>query len=127
MNVGTSPVPFHDLSIMISNRHRPGAEPAIVSIFPAQAIFRFVVSPRLNGLHPSHFAALRVVRMHIVQPTDTVRGGWSPSVFIKPVAYVVVVPISLTAADDIRSGADNSVELLVPSRQLHVEAQQDRK
>src|SRR5579863_6522169 len=72
VDVGAGPVPFHDLSFEISDRNCTSPEPAVLSVPPANAVFRFIVVTRLDAVHPLSHTALHVFWMQKFQPTEAI-------------------------------------------------------
>src|SRR3984893_9846998 len=121
VNIGAGAIPLNDLSLGISNRKSARPEPTVGAIFRAQTILPFVTPPHFNGVYPNRLTALNVVGVHIVEPTDTLaRICRSAGILMNPIADILVTPVSLTAEDDIRRGADNGVEFLVLAYQFGV-------
>src|SRR5258708_38240749 len=125
VNIRAGAVPLNNLSLRISNRYRSRPDPAIGAVFGTQTIFRFETSSRLHRLYPNLSTALDVVRVHVIQPINTVPVDWrSAGMFVKPIADILVMSVALTAENDIRRGAYNGVKFLVLARKFRVKVRQ---
>src|SRR5580704_4174080 len=114
MDVRAGPVPLDDLPFVIANWNGTSPEPAVISITPAQAIFGFIVVPRLSAAHPVGHAPFSVLGMYEAQPTETVRGTCScTGIFIKSIADVVSSTVCSPAKDDVRSSVHNGIQFLM--------------
>src|SRR5580693_2174303 len=122
MDVGAGSVPLDNLSFEISDRNGPSPEPAVLAVSPAYAVFGLIVVTRLDAVHPLGHAALCVLGMHEVQPTEALtRTHSGTGIFVKPIANIVPRTIGLSAEDDVGRGTHNGVEFLVLSCQFNIE------
>src|SRR5580700_6794052 len=104
---------------MILDGHGASPEPAIVSAFVAQAIFRFIILTRLDTVQPMLLVLLSILRMQVVPPTEACgRARRSSRIFVKPVTDVISGAVGLSAENDIGSRMHNRVEFLVLVLQL---------
>src|SRR5882672_4230339 len=122
MNIGAGSVPSEDLAIRLSKRDRARTKPSVLLISAPHTVFRFVVLARLNAVRPLHQAPCAIVRMHIVQPPESLRGTMRcPGEFIKSPAEIIPRSVVLAAENNIRSCLQNGVEFLIPACQLAVQ------
>src|SRR5258708_34219741 len=101
MDIGTGSVPANYLACLISNGHRAGAKPAILTGLTADAVLKFVIFTGQSAARPMRRTWLPVFRMHVVQPAETISGTcWRSGVFMKPPADIISGSIRFPAEDD---------------------------